>query len=340
MITSHPEREIPNKEHTLAFIFSGQGSQWTNMGKRLLAREVVFRTSIEECEEAMRPYIDWSLLEQLTAPESRSRLEEIAYLQPILFALQVALARLWISLGIRPDVVVGHSLGEIAAAHIAGVLSLRDAARIICLRSLLLRRLSRQGAMAVVELSLEQARQILVGKEAWVSVAVSNSPIATVLSGDPLVLRELLTTLEEQEIFWRSIKSDVAGHGPQVNPLLEELRTHLHGIKPQKASLPLYSTVTTKVVTGPECDETYWARNLREPVLFSSVIQHLVADDAPLFLEISPHPLLLNAIQQCVPEESAPVIALPSLRRDEDERIVLLSTISALYTAGYPATRE
>src|SRR5215469_5029751 len=118
MTTLHSEKHIPDEKHKLVFVFSGQGSQWPNMGKQLLSQEPVFRASLEECEEAMRPYIDWSLLEQLTAPESRSRLEEIDYLQPILFALQVALARLWISVGISPDVVVGHSMGEIAAAHI------------------------------------------------------------------------------------------------------------------------------------------------------------------------------------------------------------------------------
>jgi myxalamid-type polyketide synthase MxaE and MxaD len=330
MTTLHSEKHIPDEKHKLVFVFSGQGSQWPNMGNQLLSQEAIFRTCLEECEEAMRPYIDWSLLEQLTAPESRSHMEEVAYLQPMLFALQVALARLWISLGICPNIVVGYSMGEIAAAHIAGVLSLSDAARIICLRSLLLQPLSGQGAMALVELSLEQARQAILGKEAWVSVAVSNSPVATVLSGNPQVLRELLTTFEEQKISWRPIKAYGAGHSPQMDPLLEEVRACLHGIKPQKASLPFYSTVTTKVVEGPECDETYWVRNLREPVLFSPVVQHLVAEDKPLFLEISPHPLLLSAIQQCVPEELRPVIALPSLRRDEDEHAVLLSTLRAL----------
>ena len=330
MTTLHSEKHIPDEKHKLVFVFSGQGSQRPNMGNQLLSKEAVFRTSLEECEEAMRPYIDWSLLVELMAPESHSHMEEIAYLQPMLFAVQVALARLWISLGICPDVVIGYSMGEIAAAHIAGVLSLSDAARIVCLRSLLLRPLDGHGAMALVELSLEQARQALIGKEARVSIAVSNSPVSTVLSGDPQVLRELLTTFEEQKISWWSIKAKGAGHSPQMDPLLEEVRACLHGIKPQKASLPFYSTVTTKVVEGPECDETYWARNLREPVLFSPVIQHLVAEDKSLFLEISPHPLLLSAIQQCVPEELRPVIALPSLRRDEDVQAVLLSTMRAL----------
>ena len=334
MTTLLSGRSIPDTAHKMVFVFSGYGSQWIGMGKQLLEQESLFRTTLEECEEAMRPYTDWSLIEELTAPESRSRRDCV---QPMLFALQVALARLWISWGICPDAVVGHSLGEISAAHIAGILSLSDAARIACSRSILIERVRGRGAMVVVGLSLEQARQAVAGKEASVSVAVSNSPTSTVLSGDPLVLKELLTTFEEQDIFCRPIKdADAAGHSPHMDPLLEELEARLYGIKPQKASLPFYSTVTTRVVEGPECDEIYWVRNLREPVLFAPAIQRVLADGASLFLEISPHPLLTGAIQQCAPQKSPRILALPSLRRNEDERTMLLSTIGALYIAGYP----
>src|SRR6266702_4177294 len=290
MTTLLSGRSIPDTAHKMVFVFSGYGSQWIGMGKQLLEQESLFRTTLEECEEAMRPYTDWSLIEELTAPESRSCRDCV---QPMLFALQVALARLWISWGICPDAVVG--------------------------------------------LSLEQARQAIAGKEASVSVAVSNSPTSTVLSGDPLVLKELLTTFEEQDIFCRPIKdADAAGHSPHMDQLLEELEARLYGIKAQKASLPFYSTVTTRVVEGPECDEIYWVRNLREPVLFAPAIQRVLADGASLFLEISPHPLLTGAIQQSAPQKSPRILALPSLRRNEDERTMLLSTIGALYLAGYP----
>ncbi|HLZ60660.1 MAG TPA: acyltransferase domain-containing protein [Ktedonosporobacter sp.] len=319
----------------IVLVFPGQGAQWIGMGRRLLEQEAVFRSALEHCEQAMQPYTDWSLLEQMMADEQQSRLQEISCVQPMLFAIQVALARLWLSLGLEPHAVIGHSMGEIAAAHIAGVLSLQDAARIICLRSRLLQRVSGQGSMVVVGLSLEQACQAIQGKEGSLSLAVSNSPTSTVLSGDTQVLNGLIAQLKRQDIFCRPVKVDVASHSPCVDPLLEDLRTCLAGIKPQPASIPLHSTVTTSILKGPECDPTYWARNLREPVLFAPVVQQLLADGPSTFLEISPHPLLSGAIQQCAQLEACETQILSSMRRNEDECSVLLSTAGALFTTGF-----
>ena len=330
-------RKLSARRRKLVFVFPGQGSQWFGMGRRLLEQEAVFREVIERCDRAMRPYGDWSLLAELTATDAaRSRLNEIDIIQPALFAIQVALAALWRSWGIEPQAVVGHSLGEVAAAYVAGALSLDDAVRVICHRSRLFKRTVGQGAMAVVELSIEEARHVLVGSEDRVSIAVSNGPTSTVLSGDPAALAAILDQLQRRDIFCRLVKVDFASHSPQMDPLRADLLQALEGLQPRAESVPIYSTVTGQVSHGLEFDPLYWARNMREPVLFSDAVQRLVEDGHDIFLEISPHPILLSAMQQGFHHFGQEAAVLPSLRREEDEHTVLLGSLGALYTLGYP----
>ena len=330
-------RKLSARRRKLVFVFPGQGSQWFGMGRRLLEQEAVFREVIERCDRAMRPYGDWSLLAELTATDAaRSRLNEIDIIQPALFAIQVALAALWRSWGIEPQAVVGHSLGEVAAAYVAGALSLDDAVRVICHRSRLFKRTIGQGAMAAVELSIEEARRVLVGFEDRVSIAVSNGPTSTVLSGDPAALAAILDQLQRRDIFCRMVKVDFASHSPQMEPLRADLLQALEGLQPRAESVPIYSTVTGQVSHGLEFDALYWARNMREPVLFSTAVQRLVEDGHDIFLEISPHPILLSAMQQGFHHFGQEGAVLPSLRREEDERTVLLGSLGALYTLGYP----
>lgn len=328
-------RKASNRQHKLVFVFPGQGSQWPGMGRQLLAQEPVFRETLEQCEKAMQEYVDWSLLEQLAAEGANSRLNDLDVIQPTLFAIEVALATLWRSWGIEPDAVVGHSMGEIAAAHIAGALSLHEAVRIICRRSWLAKRTSGQGAMASVELSLEQAQDALAGYEDRVSVAVSNSPTSTVLSGDPTALDEILHALQQREVFCRVIKVDIASHSPQMDPLREELLGALEELHPRSASLPIYSTVLGKISDGSDFDSAYWVRNLREPVLFSGAVQQLLKDGHNIFLEMSPHPILLSAIQQGIHHLEQDAMALPSLRREEEERVMMLRSLGTMYTSGF-----
>ncbi|HZR98777.1 MAG TPA: type I polyketide synthase, partial [Chloroflexota bacterium] len=320
----------------VAFIFPGQGAQWLGMARQLLAQEPVFRAAIERCAAAISACADWSLLDELLADEAHSRLAEIDVVQPTLFAIQVALAALWQSWGVEPDAVVGHSMGEVAAAHVAGALSLADAARIICRRSRLLRRTSGQGAMAVVELSFDEARAEIAGYEQRLAVAVSNGPRSTVLSGDPAALAEVLERLERRAVFCRPVKVDVASHSPQMGPLRADLHQALAELRPTAAALPIYSTVLGAVADGATLDAAYWVRNLREPVLFWTAMQRLLDDEHTIFIELSPHPVLLPAIQQGLQHAGRAGLALPSMRRGEDERAVLLGTLGALYTAGYP----
>ena len=315
------------------FVFPGQGSQWAHMGRRLLKEEPVFRTALEQCDAALRHFVDWSLLDVLTSGEL-GWMERVDQVQPAIFALQVALARLWRSWGVVPDGVVGHSMGEVAAAHVAGALDLLDAARIICRRSQLLCRVSGQGGMAVVELTLDEARAAISGLEDWLSVAASNSPRSTVLSGEQHALGQVLDKLEARRVFCRRVKVDVASHSPQMEPLRADLLLALEELSPRRGEVPLYSTVTGEVTDGEELGPDYWARNLRESVLLAPVVERLASSGHSLFVEISPHPVLLPSIEQTLAFLHMRGTVLPSMRRDQPEREVLLDTLGHLYAAG------
>ncbi len=330
-------RKLSGRARKLVFVFPGQGSQWFGMARRLLAQEPAFREVIERCDRAMRAYGDWSLLAELTTGDAiQSRLNEVEIVQPALFAIQVALAALWRSWGIEPHAVVGHSLGEVAAAYVADVLSFDDAVRVICHRSRLFKPTVGHGAMAAVDLSIADARHVLVGLEDRVSIAVSNGPSSTVLSGDPATLAAILDQLQRRDVFCRMVNVDFASHSPQMEPLRADLLLALEGLQPRTECVPIYSTVTGQVGHGLDFDAPYWARNMREPVLFSAAVQRLVEDGHDIFLEISPNPILLSSIQQGLHHVGKEGAVLPSLRREEDERTVLLGSLGALYALGYP----
>ncbi|HWP42071.1 MAG TPA: type I polyketide synthase, partial [Blastocatellia bacterium] len=332
----HSGSKHRDSQRKIAFVFSGQGGQWSGMGRQLFEQEPAFRDAMTRCDEAFKAHVSWSLLEELHADQSRSRLYEIDVAQPFIFAVQVALAALWRRWGIEPDAVVGQSMGEVAAAHVAGALSLEEAAQVICRRSLLLKRLSGRGGMAVVGLSMQRAAQAIAGFEDLLSIAVSASPDSTVLSGDVDALDEVMRALQRQDIFCQAVRVDIASHSPQMDPLKTELLQALEGIKPRRASTPIYSTITGEAGGDILFDPAYWMRNLREPVLLSRAIQRLAEDGHSLFLEVSPHPILSSSIQQVLAHSGSEGRALPSMRKGEDEREVMLGSIGALYADGYP----
>ncbi|MCP3097311.1 type I polyketide synthase [Myxococcus sp. K15C18031901] len=329
-----PVATDPDTRRKVVFVFPGQGSQWAGMGRRLLDEEPVFREAMERIDVAMRPHVSWRLVDVLRASGAAPGLQDIDVVQPVLFAMAVALSALWRSWGVEPDAVVGHSMGEVAAAHVAGALSLEDAAAIICLRSRLLKRISGRGAMLATELPLEQAREALVGREDRVAIAVSNSPTSTVLSGEVTALEAIRGELESRNVFCRWVKVDVASHSPQVEPLRAELLSVLASVRPGAASVPIVSTVTATRCDGSGFDAAYWVRNLRDPVLFSSAVLQLARDEHSVFLEMSPHPILLPAVERCLQHAGREGVTLPSLRREESERGVLLESVGALFRAG------
>jgi acyl transferase domain-containing protein/acyl carrier protein len=318
----------------VAFVFSGNGSQWLGMGRTLLAEEPVFRAAIEACDEAIAAEAGFSVLAELHADEATSRLERIDVVQPMLFAVGVALAALWRSWGVTPDCVVGHSMGEVVAAHVAGILSLPDAVRVMCRRSRLIQRTSGQGTMAVVELTAIEAEKALAGYEDRLSVAVCNAPRSTGISGDPAALGAVMATLEARGVFCRRIKIDFASHSPQMDPLLGELLSSLSEVRPGEGRLAMRSTVTGAMVNGPELDADYWARNLRAPVRFAGAIQALVDDGHALFVEISPHPILLPAVEENIREQKREGVSIASVRRGSDERRSMLEALGAAWTRG------
>lgn len=324
------DREIRRK---VVFVFPGQGSQWAGMGRELLEQEPVFKRAIERCAEAMAPHVDWSLLDELRAEVPSERIDVV---QPTLFAMEVGLAALWRSWGVEPDAVIGHSMGETAASYVAGALSLEDAARIICRRSKLLREVSGRGAMAVVELGMEEAQARLKGIEDKLSVAVSNGPRSTVLSGDADALEVLLGQLEKEGIFCRRVKVTVASHSPQMDPLRQRLLEALHGLQPRAGTVPLYSTVTAQVATGEGLNAAYWVDNLREPVRFLQMVQRLLDDEHSLFVEVSPHPILLPAVEQIFADRRSSACVVGSLRREQPARRTLLKSLGDLYAQGAP----
>ena len=316
----------------VAFIFSGQGSQWRGMGLTLLEREPAFREAFTACDAAIRKYADVSPLAELRADKEASSQD---IMQPMLFTMGVALSALWRAYGVEPDAVVGHSLGEVAAAHVAGALSLDDAARIICRRSKLMQRVSGKGAMLMVELPSAEAAEFIKGYEDRVSIAVINGPRSTVLGGDPATLDELLAKLEQRKVFCRRVKMDVASHSPQMEPLCGELIEALSGLAPRAATVPIYSTVLGEVSDGANLDPRYWAANMRQPVQFWRAASQLIEAGHTLFVEISPHPILLPAVEPMLRESTQGGLTAPSMRREQPEQATMLESLGGLFTQGY-----
>jgi acyl transferase domain-containing protein/acyl carrier protein len=322
----------------IAFVFPGQGAQWIGMARELFAKEPVFRASIERAETALKTHVDWSLIAQLHENDGSRDflLDDISVIQPVLLFVEIALAELWRSRGITPDAVIGHSMGEIAAAYIVGALDLDAAVATICRRSSLMRQVSGQGAMALVELSMPEASELLERHEGRASVAVVNGPRASVISGDKATINAVVAKLEQRGVFARLIKVDAASHSAQMDPLVPQLVDSLSGVKPRLAEIPLYSTVNAARIDGHELDARYWGRNLRQTVLFERTVSAMLDDGIDTFIEMSPHPTLLDAIQQTAAAAGREVLALQSLRREEGERRRMLSTLGELFVAGYP----
>jgi acyl transferase domain-containing protein/surfactin synthase thioesterase subunit len=325
-----------NRKAKLAFVFPGQGPQWWAMGRALWQQEPVFCEVLKQCDTLLRSHVRWSLVEELLATEDQSRLNETDIAQPALFALQIALVALWRSWGIEPAAVVGHSLGEVAAAHVAGVLSLAEAIQVVYHRSRLMQQGTGHGKMAAVELPPSEAAAWIAPYGERLAIAAINSPTSVVLSGETAALEEVLALLQSRNIFVKLLPVNYAFHSSQMEPFQSELVKLLQDLKPQPSSIRLLSTVTGQVAQGETLDANHWSSNIREPVRFAEAIAQLIAEKYTLFLEISPHPILAGYISQCLRDLEQEGTVLPSLRRQTEERGTMLSSLGALYTRGYP----
>nr|WP_245703339.1 type I polyketide synthase [Streptomyces lushanensis] len=329
------------------FVFPGQGSQWWGMGRELLADSEVFRESVDACAAALAPYIDWSLHEVLSGEGDPELLERVDVVQPALFSMMVALSALWRSYGVEPAAVVGHSQGEIAAAHVAGALTLEDAAAVVALRSQALPGLSGLGGMMSVAAPVERVTALLEPWGARLSVAAVNGPSSVVVSGDVTALDELLALCGEQDVRARKVSVDYASHGAHVEAVRDELARVLAPVRSAPPRVPFYSTVTGGRVEDAVFDGGYWYTNLRQTVRMEEATRALLADGHRVFIEVSPHPVLAAPIQETqetqefqeTGETRQPVagaVVLGSLRRDEGGTRRFLTSLAEAHVHGTP----
>ncbi|MGM1061313.1 SDR family NAD(P)-dependent oxidoreductase [Saccharothrix sp. Mg75] len=330
----------------VVFVFPGQGGQWTGMALELASVEPVFAARLDECARALAPHVDWSLTDVLG---DAAALERVDVVQPALWAVMVSLAALWRAHGVEPDAVVGHSQGEIAAAVVAGALSLEDGARVVALRSRAVLGIAGRGGMVAVAAGEAAVRDRLTDR---VEVAAVNGPDAVVVAGDPAALADLVAGCTRDGVRARYLPVDYAAHSAQVGPLRDGLLAALAGIAPRAARVPLLSSVLGEPVDGTALDAAYWYRNLREPVRFAAATDRLLDLGHTVFVEVGPHPVLVAAIESTAADRPAadhpatsrpgtdrpiadrPVAVLGTLRRDDAGRRRLRTALAEAWVAG------
>lgn len=314
------------------WVFSGQGSQWPAMGAALLETEPVFAATVAEAEPLIAAEAGFSVTQAMTEPQTVSGIDRV---QPTLFTMQVALAAAMRSHGVVPGAVVGHSLGEVAAAVVAGALSLEDGVRVVCRRSRLLSTISGAGAMASVELPAQRVRDELTARNvSGVVVSVVASPESTVIGGTTEAVRDLIAMWEGRGIMAREVAVDVASHSPQVDPILAELADTLAELTPMTPQVPFYSATLDDPRQAPVTDARYWVDNLRNPVRFADAVQAALEDGHRVFAELSPHPLLTRAVDQTAQASDISALALPCLLRQQELPHGLQEFLANLYCAG------
>ncbi|MFD3663674.1 SDR family NAD(P)-dependent oxidoreductase [Streptomyces sp. NPDC058659] len=312
----------------VAFVFPGQGTQWAGMGAELLDVSEEFAAAMAECETALAPYVDWSLEAVVRQTPGAPTLERVDVVQPVTFAVMVSLARVWQHHGVTPQAVVGHSQGEIAAACVAGALSLDDAARVVALRSKsIAAHLAGKGGMLSLALSEAAVQERLTGFDG-LSVAAVNGPTATVVSGDPTQIEELARVCEVDGVRARIIPVDYASHSAHVETIEKELAEVLAGLTPQTPRVPFFSTLEGAWITEPALDGGYWYRNLRHRVGFAPAVETLAADEGfTHFVEVSAHPVLTMALPDTV-------TGLGTLRRDQGGQERLVTSLAEAWANG------
>ncbi|WP_425471126.1 type I polyketide synthase [Saccharothrix texasensis] len=322
-------------EGRTVFVYPGQGAQWVGMAAALLEASPVFAARMAECARALSAFVDWDVVAVARGEEGAPTLDQVDVVQPALWAVMVSLTALWAHHGIRPDAVVGHSQGEIAAAVVAGRLSLEDGARVVALRSRAIReRLAGRGGMLSVALSAAGVVPHLGSFGNRVSVAADNGASSVVVSGDPEALDGLAGLLTSLGVRSRRVNVDYASHSAQVGDIEQRLLADLGPVGPRAGEVPMLSTVTGEWVGGDELDARYWYTNLRSTVRFADAVRSLAAQGHSAFVEISPHPVLLPSVGETLDGREQPVVAAGTLRRDEGGFDRFLRSVAELHVRG------
>ncbi|WUJ33209.1 type I polyketide synthase [Streptomyces sp. NBC_00386] len=324
------------------FVFPGQGAQWIAMGRELMETSPVFADELRACAKALEPWVSWSLIDTVCGGPDSADLEDIDVVQPVLFAVMVALAQVWRSLGVSPDVVIGHSQGEIAAAHVAGALTLQDAAKIVALRSRLLATVTGQGSMAGILLPQERVHELLAGQESRIGIAAVNGPSSTTVSGESEAVEKLVAACQADGVRARLIKSSVPGHSPLMDRFDGRLQQELGTVTPRTTPVAIYSTVTGDLIDPLRLDTGYWYQNLRRPVQFATAMGRLVERERnSAVIELSPHPLLVMTIQEMFDTTpGATGFVVGSLRRDEGGLARLYRSAAEAFVLGLAVSWE
>lgn len=327
-----PVGSVVDNSAGLVFVFSGMGTQWWAMGRDLLNAGGIFAAEAARIDAAFQEIADWSIVAELLRPEEDSRVTSTAVAQPATFLLQVALTRELAQFGIAPSALVGHSMGEVPAAYLAGALSLHDALLVTYHRARLQATTAGTGGMLAVGLPFSELEPLL-GDDTRIDVAAINGPSAVTVAGVVSELEALAQTLTDRGVFNRLLRVEVPYHSHRMDPILGELRSELAVLAPQQPKVPLYSTVTADAVTGA-LDADYWCANVRQPVRFADAIKTLLSAGHRAFLEIGPHPALSANIRELLLKSHEPGAAIPTLHRSQPDAESVRKTIAELYTAG------
>lgn len=318
----------------LAFVYSGQGSQWWAMGRQLFEKEPGYREFIERCDKELKPHTGWSLVDVLLAKQGESVLNETQYAQPAIFALQCGITEVLRAWGIQPDAIVGHSIGEISAAYVAGALDFSDACKLVAVRAGLMQQATGAGRMASIQMERDALEAELESYSDTLNIAAINSPDTIVVAGDTDAMENLLDKLHDQGVIAVTLPVNYAFHSQQMEPYKRQLVEALTSIKPRPPKIPLVSTVTGQWCSESLLDAKYWGDNLREKVMFAQAIETLAADDTAVFLEIGPHAVISGNISRTLKAGGTNAAVVPSLDREVDDQRALFRAVAQLYTRG------